>query len=174
MNLLIKILWYKHIQMSYIVTLIFIFISIKNLFSQNSTLYNEVKLSRIKNIGIMPFSQTLQMHEGINNFMFWNQDSKILQKSDLVFSQFGNPNFDKNPLKPLMESLKCISVPLNKVSDGAVALVFDGKQWYWDSRRVRVDGLVYPTGTNLSGNKKRRLTAKSKVILTHSFGLTIE
>lgn len=64
--------------------------------------------------------------------------------------------------------------PINKLPDGYVVPVFQNGQWVFANPSTRVDGLVTPSGLNLSGGGKKKLSKKSRDILINILGMTID
>ncbi len=64
--------------------------------------------------------------------------------------------------------------PINKLPDGYVEPVFQNGQWIFANPSKRVDGLVVPSGLDLSGGGKKKLSKKSRDILVNVLGMTIE
>lgn len=64
--------------------------------------------------------------------------------------------------------------PINKQPDGYVEPVFQGGHWILANPTRRVDGLVVPSGLDLSGGGKKKLSKKSRDILTNVLGMTID
>lgn len=64
--------------------------------------------------------------------------------------------------------------PINKQSDGYVEPVFQGGHWILANPTRRVDGLVVPSGIDLAGGGKKKLSKRSREILTNVLGMTIE
>ncbi|MEN9919247.1 MAG: hypothetical protein RL662_1683, partial [Bacteroidota bacterium] len=66
------------------------------------------------------------------------------------------------------------STSINKLPDGYVVPVFTGGHWIFANPTTRVDGLVVPSGLDLSGGGKKKMSAKAKAILEHVFGIKPE
>lgn len=64
--------------------------------------------------------------------------------------------------------------PINKLPDGHVEPIFHLGQWHLGNPSNRVDGLVSPSGLNLSGWKKKKLSEKSKKILINVYNMTLD
>lgn len=64
--------------------------------------------------------------------------------------------------------------PVNKLPDGYVIPVFNGGKWEFANPSTRVDGLIFPSGLNLSGGGKKKMSAKAKLILQTVFGMEVD
>lgn len=64
--------------------------------------------------------------------------------------------------------------PINKQADGHVEPVFQGGRWILANPTNRVDGLVVPSGMDLSGGGKKKLSKKSREVLINVLGMTLE
>lgn len=64
--------------------------------------------------------------------------------------------------------------PINKQPDGHVEPVFQGGHWILANPTRRVDGLVEPSGIDLAGGGKKKLSKKSRDILTNVLGMSID
>ncbi|MDU1903799.1 MAG: hypothetical protein E6772_03365 [Dysgonomonas sp.] len=65
-------------------------------------------------------------------------------------------------------------IPVNKAPDGFVVPMFIGGHWVFASPVTRVDGLIVPSGLDLSGGGKKKMSAKAKSILENVFGMEVE
>lgn len=63
------------------------------------------------------------------------------------------------------------NTPINQLPAGSTQLVFMGGHFYFVSN---AGSLVVPSGLDLSGGGKKKLSAKSKSILTNVFGMEVE
>ncbi|PXV64448.1 hypothetical protein CLV62_11092 [Dysgonomonas alginatilytica] len=64
--------------------------------------------------------------------------------------------------------------PINKLPDGYVVPVFNLGHWGFANPSNRVDGLVTPSGTDLSGGGRKRLSKKSRKILINVYKMTLD
>lgn len=85
----------------------------------------------------------------------------------------GSEYDDKYQISPHVTTYNS-SVPINKLPDGYVFPVFTGGHWILTNPTTRVDGLVVPSGMNLSGGGKKPMSEKSKSILKNVFGMEVE
>jgi len=106
--------------------------------------------------------------------------SKAIQNDNLLdFSKkyrkgSGGEEFeDKYKVSPHVTTYSS-STPVNKLPDGYVIPVFTGGHWVFANPTTRVDGLVYPSGLDLSGGGKKKMSPKAKAILEHVFGMKVE
>lgn len=80
---------------------------------------------------------------------------------------------DKYQINPLVITYTS-STPVNQLPAGYVVPVFTGGRWVWANPNTRVDQLVYPSGIDLSGGGKKKMSAKARAILEHVFGMEVE
>lgn len=64
--------------------------------------------------------------------------------------------------------------PINKLPDGYVIPVFNLGRWEFANPSNRVDGLVTPSGLDLSGGGRKRLSKKSRDILINIYHMSID
>lgn len=64
--------------------------------------------------------------------------------------------------------------PINKLPDGYVVPVFNLGHWSFGNTSNRVDGLVTPSGLDLSGGGKKKLSKKSRDILINVYKMTLD
>lgn len=64
--------------------------------------------------------------------------------------------------------------PINKQPDGHAEPVFQGGHWILANPTRRVDGLIVPSGMDLAGGGKKKLSKKSRDILTNVLGMSID
>lgn len=65
-------------------------------------------------------------------------------------------------------------IPINKLPDGYVVPVYTGGHFIFANPNTNINGLVTPSGMDLSGSKKKKLSAKSKAILENVFSIKVE
>lgn len=80
---------------------------------------------------------------------------------------------DKYKVNPLAITYNS-SVPINQLPAGYVVPMFIGGRFIWANPNTRVDQLVYPSGIDLSGGGKKKMSAKAKNILKYVFGMEVE
>jgi len=80
---------------------------------------------------------------------------------------------DKYQVNPLAITYSS-SIPVNQLPAGYVIPTFIGGKFVWANPNTRVDQLVYPSGVDLSGGGKKKMSAKAKNILKHVFGMEVE
>lgn len=142
--------------------------------SLKSSIKDDIKKDLMKQV-----SPTITQ-PGSSMIMSPSGGSKAIQNDNLPeFSKkyrkgSGGEEFeDKYRISPHVTTYSS-STPVNKLPDGHVVPVFTGGQWIFANPTTRVDGLVYPSGLNLSGGGKKKMSSKAKAILEHVFGMTVE
>lgn len=80
---------------------------------------------------------------------------------------------DKYKLGEGLKNLRS-NIPFNKLPDGHVTPVFNNGRWEFMSTANRIDGLVTPSGLNLSGGGAKKMSEKSKKILIDVFGIEVD
>jgi len=102
------------------------------------------------------------------------RDESLEEFSKKYITGTGGAEFDdKYHINPHVTTYSS-SVPINKLPDGYVVPVFTGGHWIFANPTSRVDGLVYPSGIDLSGGGKKKMSAKAKSILENVFGMKAE
>lgn len=102
------------------------------------------------------------------------QDDDLLEFAKKYQKKTGGAEFDdKYKLGEGLKNLRS-NIPLNKLPDGHVTPVFNNGRWEFMSTANRVDGLVMPSGMNLSGGGAKKLSEKSKKILINVFGMDVD
>lgn len=109
-----------------------------------------------------------------------NAANKTIQNDDLLEfyrkykSGSGGAEFnDRYQVNPRAITYSS-DIPINKLPDGYVVPVYTGGHFIFANPTSNVNGLVTPSGMNLSGWKKKKLSAKSKSILENVFGIRVE
>ncbi len=102
------------------------------------------------------------------------QEDNLLEYAKKYQKSNGGAEFDdKYKLGDGLKNLRS-NVPLNKLPDGHVTPVFNNGRWEFMSTANRVDGLVTPSGLNLSGGGAKKMSEKSKKILMNVFGIEVD
>lgn len=117
-----------------------------------------------------------------NSPLYENNSTKAMPANDLIgldkiyvngkvidLSAFD----DKYQINPIVTTYTS-STPINQLPAGYVVPVFTGGRWVWANPNTRVDQLVYPSGIDLSGGGKKKMSAKARSILEHVFGMEVE
>lgn len=86
----------------------------------------------------------------------------------------GSEYEDKYHIRPELYQLGNGAAPLNKLPLGYAVPVFNNGKWEFGNPSTRVDGLVVPSGLNLSGGGKKKLSRKSRAILEHTFNMKVD
>lgn len=87
---------------------------------------------------------------------------------DIIFEEK-----DKYKINPIVTTYTGKD-PINKLPDGYVVPVFNLGHWNFANPSNRVDGLVFPSGLDLSGGGKKKLSKKSRDILINVYNMTID
>lgn len=102
------------------------------------------------------------------------QDDDLSEFAKKYQKKTGGAEFeDKYQLGEGLKNLRS-NIPLNKLPDGHVTPVFNNGRWEFMNTANRVDGLVTPSGLNLSGGGAKKLSEKSKNILINVFGIEVD
>jgi len=77
---------------------------------------------------------------------------------------------DKYQVNPLAITYNS-SVPINERPAGSVTFIFTGGRWMWTSNAGE---RVTPSGVDLSGGGRKKMSPKAKQILQYVFGMEVE
>ncbi len=119
---------------------------------------------------------TLEPSTGLRPY---SESNKVVVEDDLLefakkYKKTGGAQFeDKYRIGEGLTNLNP-KVPFNKLPDGYVVPVFTGGQWIFANPTTRADGLVVPSGLNLSGGGAKKMSEKSKRILIHVLGMEVD
>lgn len=126
-------------------------------------------LKQIKTSGLSP-SSTFRQYKGTSTAI---QEDNLLEYSRKIKGTGGAEFEDKYTVSPNLLKLGN-STPLNKLPDGYVVPTLIGSHWVFINPTTNVNGLVIPSGMNLSGGGAKKLSTKTKNILTHVFNMEID
>lgn len=164
------------IYLRYIIGFVFLVISMK-IYAQslhlNTSIKDDIKKDLLKQVKPSLSDPGSAMRQA-------ESKSKAFQEDDLLEfykkykSGSGGVEFEsKYQVSPHVTTYNGKD-PINKQLDGYVVPVFEGGRWVFANPNQRVDGLVVPSGIDLSGSGKKKLSQKSKDILTRVLGMTID
>lgn len=154
----------------------FLFLSIGiTLQAQSSlagSLRDEMKKDLLKQIKPSSISPSPYMQQSPGSKAI--QEDNLLEYAKKYRKSNGGAEFeDKYKLADALKNLRS-NVPLNKLPDGHVTPVFNNGRWEFMNTANRVDGLVTPSGLNLSGGGAKKMSERSKKILIDVFGIEVD
>lgn len=151
----------------------FIFLSIGVALQAQSSLTGSIKnemkkdlLKQVKPSSLNP-SQTLRSQSENTKAI---QDESLLEFAKKYQKSTGGAEFEDK--YKLGEGLT--NTLLNKLPDGHVTPVFNNGRWEFMNTANRIDGLIVPSGLNLSGGGTKKISEKSKKILRYVFGIEVD
>lgn len=162
------------LHQKYVTSVVFLVISI-SIQAQNlrSSIKDDIKKDLLKQIKPILSTPGSTMEKSPLN-------SKAVQEDDLLEfykkykSGSGGAEFEsKYQISPNVITYNGKD-PINKQPDGYVEPVFEGGHWILANPTRRLDGLVVPSGLDLSGGGKKKLSKKSRDILINVLGMTID
>lgn len=158
----------------YITSCIFILVSVSiQAQSLSSSIKEDMKKDLLKQIKpTLSYPSPTMEKSPINSTAV--QDDDILKFYNKYKSGTGGAEFEpKYQISPNVTTYSGKD-PINKLPDGYVVPVFQNGQWVFANPNMRVDGLVAPSGINLSGGGKKRLSKRTRDILVNIFGMEID
>lgn len=142
--------------------------------SLRSSIKDDMRKDLLKQVKPSTISPNTQMRQSTAGSKAVDSEN-LLDFSKKYRKGSGGEEFeDKYTLDGIKKSIKNTSTPINKLPDGYVVPVFTGGRWVFANPTTRADGLVYPSGINLSGGGKKKMSAKAKAILENVFGMKVE
>lgn len=155
----------------------FIFLSVGVALQAQSSLTGSIKnemkkdlLKQVKPFSLNP-SQTLRSQSENTKAI---QDESLLEFAKKYQKSTGGAEFeDKYKLGEGLSNLQSNTL-LNKLPDGHVTPVFNNGRWEFMNTANRIDGLIVPSGLNLSGGGTKKISEKSKKILRDVFGIEVD
>lgn len=162
------------LRQKYVTSFIFLVISI-SIQAQNlrSSIKDDIKKDLLKQIKPTLSTPGSTMEKSPTNSKAVQEDN-LLEFYKKYKSGSGGAEFESKYLINPNLTTYSGKDPINKLPDGYVTPVFQNGQWIFANPTTRVDGLVVPSGLNLSGGGKKKLSKKSRDILTHVLGMTID
>lgn len=141
--------------------------------SLKSSIKDDIRKDLLKQVKPATITPNAGMRQSTTKSKAIHNDN-LFEYNKIVTGSGGIEFEDKYTVDALKKSLKNTSTPLNKLPDGYVVPVFTGGQWIFANPVARVDGLVIPSGLDLSGGGKKKMSNKAKHILEHVFGMKVE
>lgn len=162
------------LRQKYVTSFVFVVISI-SVQSQNlkSSIKDDIKKDLLKQIKPTLSTPGSTMEKSPLNSKAVQEDN-LLEFYKKYKSGSGGAEFEtKYQINPSVTTYSGKD-PINKQPDGYVEPVFQGGHWILANPTRRVDGLVVPSGIDLAGGGKKKLSKRSREILTNVLGMTIE
>lgn len=158
----------------YVTSCIFLVVSISiQAQSLRSSIKDDIKKDLLKQIKPTLSSPGSTMEQSPMNSKAIQEDN-LLEFYKKYKSGSGGAEFEsKYQINPNLTTYNG-KEPINKLPDGYAVPVFHNGQWILANPNTRVDGLVVPSGLDLSGGGKKKLSKKSRDILINVLGMTIE
>ncbi len=139
-----------------------------------SSIKDDIKRDLLKQVKPSTTLPNSQMRQSTTTTKAIHDESLFEFNKKIGLKSGGSEYEDKYNIERLKESLKYTSTPINKLPDGYVVPVFIGGHWVFMNPNNRVDGLVVPSGMDLSGGGRKKMSNKAKNILEHVFGMKVE
>lgn len=105
------------------------------------------------------------------NTQQYNLNPQAVQEDDLLkyykkYKSGGAEFDDRYKINPQAITYNS-EIPINKLPDGYVVPVYSGGHFIFANPNMNVNGLVTPSGTDLSGAKRKKMSTKAKNLLDH-------
>lgn len=158
------------------VTSIFFFSVSVCLNAQQSSLSVSIKEDIKKDLlrQIKPSSLTKSPMQPYKSSSSAIREESLLEYSKRMTKSTAGEEFDdKYQVAPSILNITS-DVPLNKLPDGHVTPEFINGKWVFTNTATRVDGLVIPSGLDLSGGGTKKISEKSKNILINVLGMEVD
>ena len=142
--------------------------------SLSTSIKNEMKKDLLKQVNpsmATPNSSMKQSPNTVNNTM--NSDN-LLEFSKKYRKGSGGEEFDSrykvNPHAVTYSS----KVPINQIEPGKVIPIYNGGHFIFVNPATNAKGLVTPSGLDLSGGGKKKMSNRTRLILEQVFGVVLE
>lgn len=150
-------------QQYYLTGILFITISFASQAqSLSSSLKDDMKKELLKQIKPTLSNPNMQQYKVNNGAVREDDLSKYVQKLKSGGAEFD----DRYKINPHAISYTS-DMPINKLPDGYVVPIYTGGHFIFANPNMNVNGLVTPSGIDLSGAKRKKMSAKAKNLLDH-------
>lgn len=150
-------------QQYYLTGILFITISlVSQAQSLSSSIKDDMKRELMKQIKPSLSNPNMQQYKVNPQAVREDDLSKYSQK----FKSGGAEFDDRYKINPNAITYTS-DIPINKLPDGYVVPVYTGGHFIFANPNMSVSGLVVPSGLDLSGRKRKKMSAKAKNLLNH-------
>ena len=163
------------IKQQYFIGLFFITVSVSiQAQSLSSSIKDGMKRELMKQIKPLSNTPTTAKQRSSSSGLKPVENDDLLEYYKKYKGGSGGAEFDnKYQVSPIVTTYTS-KTPVNKLPDGYVVPIFQNGHFIFANPTSRVDGLVFPSGIDLSGGGKKKMSEKSKSILINVFGMEID